>query len=483
MALHPGPLRDGDLELLDSAARLHGLPLPSDWLHDMSSFQLQCHWPDAHKYSNEDNGGDIRSIFLSLILLNMPNLQTLSLFDDFQLLHLHAGALPSLKTLLLSPNYVGNDSRGGDATMRPNNLALGISLEILCLAAPNLEHLYLDKCDCMEEELEPCLENLLTVTIQQSLLQAEDIACLLIHCNKLQGFIYDSTGYKPDRHPYNPEYMPVLDVTEEPQKLIGELLLFKTSLRHIELVMGHVKPNRLIRHLQDFEVCETLVLTENTIWQPNNVVSTKNGQGQVKDEVEQVEPDKKKKKKKKRAVEGDISGKYEISAPPQDLEKQVWDVQFPDETLLANVVPHYIRVLRLRIVKPEFIMRCVAPLARYVEYFPNLETIELHVASRDQIILVLQPRPCGQRVASESFTRELRKSSAVSRELEDYLIKEYAPLVEIFQTENIGLTFIYGGNRWNLGAIGKRDDLEEEECMPLQAGFAMQSITPKEQKR
>lgn len=183
-----GPLQTGDLEMLDAAAaaRAPGMPHPSTWLRDMNEHDLEA---DEPQYD------ELQCILLQLILLNLPNLQTLELPDDFRdIHHLPAGSLPSLKTLVLRPES-GNPFQDDDFTpSRHLGLQDSNVLESLSSAAPRLEHLILRKLWSSAGDRFPTLRNLSSLEFRDSILKDPSVLRSL-GCVRLQRFTYDSTGY------------------------------------------------------------------------------------------------------------------------------------------------------------------------------------------------------------------------------------------------------------------------------------------------
>lgn len=358
---------------------------------------------DERELTGQDGPLDdeLQCTLLQLILLNLPNLQTLELPDDFQYLHhLPAGSLPSLKTLVLRPES-GNPFQD-DAFTLPRHLRVGPGdmLWKLPSAAPHLEHLTLRKFWSRARDRFPTLRNLLSLKFCDSMLEGPSVLRSL-GCVSLQRFTYDSTGFVDTREswPEDAEYEQdeedgELVFSENAQDFINHLRPYRFSLKHIDLAMRSVEPDSRIASLKGFEACETLSLSSNMIRQPT-------------------------------------SGGTFVDVLPQSIRK--FELSIPAPGVTGHLLP----------------------LARYLRGLPKLERaifswsdhrscpmpVELERVWIDMTV-TLQPGKSIKYSDPGIFNQHIEQSS-ITEAGKTYLREEVMPLFLAFQAEGISTTFSY----------------------------------------
>jgi hypothetical protein len=116
---------------------------------------------------------------VELILGSLPNLSSIELPDEFVVRYLQPRLLLSLKHASLSP--ISGDYKQNDA-MTIHSFDLG-HFQRLIVAAPNLEILEASRCFACYSALP--LYNLLSVSIEDSILGPSCLTNILAHCGNL----------------------------------------------------------------------------------------------------------------------------------------------------------------------------------------------------------------------------------------------------------------------------------------------------------
>jgi hypothetical protein len=238
-APHEVPLgqpKKGDISILDEAAHRLGMPPSSEW---------------SRRY-DFDGDNPSSSILVQIILANLPNLEQLTLPEDFDFDadYLRPGSLPSLKKAELGPGF------------RPPSVLDLAAFETLFCASTNLE--VLDAAYCIGCFSPLPLGNILSLCFSHSILSSRSLHHILRSCPRLQNFAYSSVGCPEDDDEWWEAHREAT-----PDQFVHALLIARHSLKGIDITIQH--PRRpLTDDFTGFEHCQSVALSQQMVWQDDD---------------------------------------------------------------------------------------------------------------------------------------------------------------------------------------------------------------------